>query len=176
MKASKVVITEDTMREAMKPLSPRKKGELYKEKLREIGTNGKLQMCRRRADVALAVGYPYAKRYTSGANWVLRQIHSGVLKETLVKYTNDGRGEYEYQYIEPKPKKPFASRKRTIEPLKTESKVAEPQTILDNLSNDMAVVLAQTTLTIYQGDTTIVLESIDKDTAVAVIKSVIGKE
>lgn len=174
MKASKVVITEDTMREAMKPLSPRKKGELYKEKLREIGTNGKLQMCRRRADVALAVGYPYAKRHTSGTSWVLRQIRDGALKETLVGYTNDGRGEYEYQYIEPK--KPFASRKRTIEPLKTESKVAEPQTILDNLSNDMAVVLAQTTLTIYQGDTTIVLESIDKDTAVAVIKSVIGKE
>lgn len=176
MKASKVVITEDTMREAMKPLSPIKRGELYKEKLREIGANGKLQMCRRRADVALAVGYPYAKRHTSGTSWVLRQIRNGVLKETLVEYTNDGRGEYEYQYIEPKPKKPSASKKRAIEPLEPKPKVADTQTILNNLSNDMAVVLAQTTLTIYQGDTTIVLESIDKDTAVAVIKSVIGKE
>lgn len=169
MFANKVVITEDTMNKAQKKLTNRRKGELRLQRLRELSESGKLAMIKSRADLAMAVGFTYEQRFKGGSQWVVYNVKKGVIKESLVGYTNHGTAEYEYHFVDPDTiaKAPRKNAKK-VEPVVSELNMP----IIKDQEERVEVIAQPQTLTIYKGETTITLENVDKDTAVEIIKSI----
>ena len=176
MFANKVVITEDTMNKAQKKLTNRRKGELRLQRLRELSESGKLAMIKSRADLAMAVGFTYDQRFKGGSQWVVYNVKKGIIRESLVGYTNHGTAEYEYHFVEPDTikKAPRKNAKKTVEKSEPNTLVDKIPTpiITDTSASEVQVLAGPQVLTVYKGETTITLENVDKDTAVEIIKSI----
>lgn len=141
-----------------RPLNNRDKGRLRKEKLEELAKSGKLAFIKNRADLAEAVGFAYEQRHKAGYQWVNYNLMKGVLKEKLTGYTDNGLAEYEYEYVEAKPK---------------EKPVVKVQPVI---WTDEAVKMSDSikpmTITITKGDLTIRIEHADKGVVEDIIKSI----
>lgn len=165
---ARVIVSEDTIKKANKPLSQRRKGELRTQKLKELAESGKLSMIKNRPQLAEAVGYSYTERSKAGYQWVKYKIDSGVLKERLVGYDKFGRGEFEYEYVEKKKTVP------TTAPIIFGTSLNIPvENPVENVENSEPTVVAQTVLTLYHGETTISIEGVSTDTIVEIVKSII---
>lgn len=146
-----------------KPLSNKQKGALRSQKLKELAESGKLAMIKNRGDLAVAVGYPYSQRNTSGYQWIHYKIERGELLERITGYTDDGHAEYEYQYVEPKAK--------PAEPVSPVAKVSEPVRTVNEMLED-AFKGSNMTITITKGDLTIRIEHADKGVVEDIVKSI----
>ena len=92
---ARVTISEETMSKAEK-ITAQHKGALRLKKLEEIASNGTLQKCKSRYDVAKACGYTDSQK-TAGYAWAKNAVKRGKLVEHLAgrnPYTN--QAEYEY--------------------------------------------------------------------------------
>lgn len=159
MNISNFTLTKETKEKMNKPLSNKQKGALRSQKLKELAESGKLAMIKTRGDLAEAVGYPYAQRNTSGYQWIHYKIERGELLERITGYTDDGHAEYEYQYVEAKPK---------AEPV---VKVSEPVRTVNEMLED-AFKGSNMTITITKGDLTIRIEHADKGVVEDIVKSI----
>lgn len=159
MNISNFTLTKETKERMNKPLSNKQKGALRSQKLKELAESGKLAMIKTRGDLAEAVGYPYAQRNTSGYQWIHYKIERGELLERITGYTDDGHAEYEYQYVEAKPK---------AEPV---VKVSEPVRTVNEMLED-AFKGSNMTITITKGDLTIRIEHADKGVVEDIVKSI----
>ena len=149
-----------------KPLTNREKGRLRNIKLKELADSGRLAFVKNRGDLAEAVGFTYEQRAKAGYQWVQYNIAKDVLNERFVGYGQDGKAEYEYEYlgVKPKPKatiknKPVAKKKPMVwvdEAVKTaeETKPAE--------------------VVITKGDLAICIKNVDKSAIAEIIKAVLA--
>lgn len=89
MEATTVKISEETINKMNKTLSNKEIGKLRLQKLVEASKNGRLQLAKRRWDVAQIAGYG-DKQLTAGYYWVAKMIERGVLVESI----SDEKNEY----------------------------------------------------------------------------------
>lgn len=158
MNISNFTLTKETKEKMNKPLSNKQKGALRSQKLKELAESGKLSMIKSRGDLAEAVGYPYAQRNTSGYQWIHYKVERGELIERITGYTDDGHAEYEYQYVEAKPKaKPVVK----VQPV-----------IWTDEAVKMSDSIKPMTITITKGDLTIRIEHADKGVVEDIVKSI----
>lgn len=141
-----------------RPLNNRDKGRLRKEKLQELASSGKLAFIKNRADLAEAVGFTYEQRHKAGYQWVNYNLMKGILKEKLTGYTDNGLAEYEYEYVEKKPKAKPAVK-------------AQPVIWTDEAAK-MADSIKPMTITITKGDLTIRIEHADRGVVEDIVKSI----
>ena len=159
MNISNFTLTKETKEKMNRPLNNRDKGRLRKEKLQELAKSGKLAFIKSRADLAEAVGFTYEQRHKAGYQWVNYNLMKGVLKEKLTGYTDNGLAEYEYEYVEEKPKaKPVV---KASEPVRTVNEMLEDAFKGSNM-----------TITITKGDLTIRIEHADKGVVEDIVKSI----
>lgn len=158
MNISNFTLTKETKEKMNRPLNNRDKGRLRKEKLEELAKSGKLAFIKNRADLAEAVGFTYEQRHKAGYQWVNYNLMKGVLKEKLTGYTDNGLAEYEYEYVEAKPKaKPVVK----VQPV-----------IWADEAVKMPDSVKPMTITITKGDLTIRIEHADKGVVEDIVKSI----
>ena len=169
---ARVILTDETKKKMNKKMTKHHKGALLARRLKEVAESGRLSQARTRFDVAKLVGYTDGQR-ASGYAWVKRMIKIGVLTETFEGLGKYGKPEHQFYYNGTTAE--IMAGKRKPNPLKEEFKVAEPivENSMEIVENSEPVVVAQTILTLYHGETTLSVEGVSGDTIVEIVKSII---
>lgn len=152
---ARVTISEETIKKA-ETISNRRKGELRMKRLEEIASNGTLQKCKSRFDVAKACGYT-DKQKPAGYAWTKNLVKTGKLVERLAgrnPYTN--LAEYEYSLA--------SKRVKTVELPKEEPVVGV-----------YGVGDTTTLVAIKKGDLSVEITGAPIDYAKAIIETIIKK-
>lgn len=106
-----VIFSKDFLKKTKTNITHKQKGNLRIEKIAEAERSGQLSLAKNRIEVAEIVGIPKNQPAVANA-WVYRQIKIGKLTETLVKFDEHNKPEYEYHYYENKIAKPFRPKKK----------------------------------------------------------------
>ena len=106
-----VIFSKDFLKKTKTNITPTQKGNLRTEKIAEAERSGRLSLAKNRTEVAEIVGIPENQPSVANA-WVYRQIKIGKLSETLVKFDENNKPEYEYHYYENKVAKPYRTKKK----------------------------------------------------------------
>lgn len=179
MEASKIILTKETKEKMSKGLTKNEKGRLRDKRLHELAESGKLQFIKSRRELAEAIGFPHTQSQNAGYQWVLYNIRKGKLIENIAGYTDYGTAEYEYRLPDEKRPEPVAPPEVIPEPTEAEKRIAEVRAeaihkaMSEEYDRQMEAEQTTTSLTIYHGDTTIVLENVNIEMVVAIMKTVI---
>lgn len=106
-----VIFSKDFLKKTKTNITHKQKGNLRTEKIAEAERSGRLSLAKNRVEVAKIVGIPENQPTVANA-WVHRQIKIGKLSETLVKFDENNKPEYEYHYYENKIAKPDKTKKK----------------------------------------------------------------
>lgn len=106
-----VIFSKDFLKKTKTNITHKQKGNLRIEKIAEAERSGQLSLAKNRIEVAEIVGIPKNQPAVANA-WVYRQIKMGKLSETLVKFDEHNKPEYEYHYYENKIAKPYRPKKK----------------------------------------------------------------
>lgn len=166
MNISNFTLTEETKMRMNKPLSTRDKGRLRNEKLQDLAKSGRLAFITTRADLAEAVGFTYDQRDKAGYQWVMKNVQKGRIKETLTGYRDDGRAEYEYQYLGENTKPKATIKKKPV--------AKKKPMVLVNEAVKVAEEIKPAEVVITKGDLAICIKNADKSVIAEIIKVVLG--
>ena len=177
MEATTVKISEETINKMNKTLSNKEIGKLRLQKLVEASKNGKLQLAKRRWDVAQIAGYK-DNQTAAGYYWVDRMIKRGVLTESLSdEKTSTGFVAYNYYLVESKldaAYKPCGRKntaKKTVfsDEIKTVDKMLQEISPVEDKKEENSM-----TIVIRRGDTEITLTNVTSEIAIETIKAVMN--
>ena len=172
MEVSRILFTKETREKMEKGLNKRQRGKLRFERLKEASKNGELQKAKTRADVARLVGFT-PEQYKTGYSWVMNMLIRKHLVERISGLGKNGRAEYEYTLgTDPDYGMVNAVAARSKKPRPKEEGVAgKCQVWVDEAPS----VLASPKIIIRYKDLSIEFESVDKNTAIEVISSLLDK-
>lgn len=177
MEATTVKISKETINEMNKTLSNKEIGKLRLQKLVDASKNGRLQLAKRRWDVAQIAGYK-DNQTAAGYYWVDRMIKRGVLTESLSdEKTSTGFVAYNYYLVESNLDAAYkpCGRKKTDNQIVSSNKIKTVNEMLQELSpvedkkeeKDMTIV-------IRRGDIEITLNNATSEIVVEAIKAVMN--
>lgn len=103
MEISRLTFRKETKEAIEKELTPKEKGELRWERLKELEKDGRLSLVKTRKELAAAAGYDEDELH-QGVSWVFRLINNGHITETLLGFNNKTKTpEYEYHLTNKEP-------------------------------------------------------------------------